>query len=267
MRKALGLIRLLIPTFAFGSPVDLRSRLGAIAARLPALRQQLDQRRAAGQDVAYPLVTFTVLENFTRYCKDDLSVSVPTGWGLTAVNGSAATYEPIRDAHAGAWAARILNQTRQKPNIYGLFENSSVITLKAGDAYTLSLWARSDDPGIVTIPINAAWTERLALPATKGKWQRFSRTFTPAQADCSFKLRVLSESVTRGIDIDDVCLVAGDKSETGKNLIANGDFETSWSAQRVARELPDMEKMVNRLARELADTKDFPRVPRWYGDT
>src|SRR5439155_18548030 len=122
-------------------------------------------------------------------------------------------------------------------------------------------------PGIVTVPINAAWTERLALPATKGKWQRFSRTFTPAQADCSFKLRVLSESVTRGIDIDDVCLVAGDKCETGMNLIPNGDFETSWSAQRVARELPDMEKMAERLARELAATKDFPRVPRWHGDT
>jgi hypothetical protein len=76
---------------------------------------------------------------------------------------------------------------------------------------------------------------------------------------------VLSEEPTRGALIDDVCLVEGSEAESGKNLIANGGFEDSWSAARVARELPDMEKMADRLDATLKAAQ-FPRVPRWSGD-
>ncbi|HTL30028.1 MAG TPA: beta-galactosidase [Tepidisphaeraceae bacterium] len=40
--------------------------------RLPAWQQQLDQLRASRQDVSYPLVSYTVLENFIPYAQDDL---------------------------------------------------------------------------------------------------------------------------------------------------------------------------------------------------
>src|SRR5205823_3167319 len=119
--------------------------------------------------------------------------------------------------------------------------------------------------GNVSIPLDNGWNNRLFVTGTKGSWQRFTKTFTPAPADCAFKARVLSETITPGFLIDDVCLVEGDSAEPGKNLIPNGDFETSWSAQRVARELPDMEKMTDRLGQQLADAKPFPKVPRWDG--
>src|SRR4051812_49199257 len=145
---------------ADATPEALRARIDAIAKRLPEFHRQIEQRRASVQDVAYPLVTYTVLDNFTRYFKDDLETSVPLGWGLTAVNGAAATYEPVRESHSGRWAARIANRTPLTPNVYGLLENSDVRTLKAGQAYTLSVWAKCEgDPGGASLPVNAGWSD------------------------------------------------------------------------------------------------------------
>src|SRR5438477_4007333 len=83
------------------SSAEMRNRLDAIGKQLPDFKQKLDQLRSTGRDVSYPLVPYTVLENFVGYCKDDLDVSVPSGWGLNAVNGCAARYEPVRDPHGG----------------------------------------------------------------------------------------------------------------------------------------------------------------------
>ena len=80
---------------------------------------------------------------------------------------------------------------------------------------------------------------------------------------------MLSEGVTPGVVLDDLCLVEGNEPEVGKNLMPNGSFEQSWTAHRVARELPDMEAMTRRLASQLADAESgkikLPRVPRWDG--
>jgi hypothetical protein len=54
------------------APTDPQSQLKALTDRLPAWKQQIAQLRAAGQDVSYPLVSYTVLENFTAYAADDL---------------------------------------------------------------------------------------------------------------------------------------------------------------------------------------------------
>src|SRR5437763_15853402 len=113
MRRAFLLVFFLTTSGAFGATADLRSRLDAIAQRPPQFKQQLDQRRARGEDASYPLVTYTVLDNFTRYCQADLQTSIPSGWGLNDVNGCDAKYEPAHEAHAGEWAARIANKTPQ----------------------------------------------------------------------------------------------------------------------------------------------------------
>jgi hypothetical protein len=54
---------------------EMDQRLDAIRARLPGWNEQITKLRMAGEVVSYPLVTYTVLENFTAYAKDDLAVA------------------------------------------------------------------------------------------------------------------------------------------------------------------------------------------------
>ena len=62
----------------FLSPVRAATRLAALRQRLPILKILLQSVRAKGQDVAYPLVTVTILENFVDYVEEDLhSPEVP----------------------------------------------------------------------------------------------------------------------------------------------------------------------------------------------
>ncbi len=57
----------------------LDQRLKTVGDRLPVLKQRIEKLRAAGQDVSYPIVSYTVLENFVPYMKDDLDTAIPGG--------------------------------------------------------------------------------------------------------------------------------------------------------------------------------------------
>src|SRR6266496_1547952 len=103
---------------------ELEKRLGAIGQRLPEFKQRTDKLRAAGQDVSYPLVSYTVLENFIPFMRDDLSISVPSAWGWVTVGPNVSGYEPVHESHSGKWAVRIHNNTPRAPNVYGMMENS-----------------------------------------------------------------------------------------------------------------------------------------------
>lgn len=249
----------------------LSGRLNAIRASLPDLKRQLDDLKTKGQDIAYPLVTYTVLDRFTTYALEDLSIRVPSGWGMTAVNGGAAGSEVVRDAHTGDWAVRLVNHTPRQPNVYGMFEGHDVIPLHPGQPYTLSIWTKSEKPGTASMPVNAAWTDRMPLDPTGGQWRRFSKTFVPAPGDTTFKSRVLIEDVGTGLVVDDVCLVSGNNAEEGPNLIPNASFEESWNQQRVAREIGDMEAMTGRLRGQIDRAESgalhLPAVPRWAGSS
>ena len=59
----------------------------------------MEKLRLAGQDVSYPLVTYTVLENFVPLMTADLDVSVPNGWGWMGVSGAVSEMKPVQDAH------------------------------------------------------------------------------------------------------------------------------------------------------------------------
>src|SRR6185437_16368054 len=122
----------------------MRQRIDVIRKQLPGFAEQINALRARGDDVAYPLVTYTVLDNFTGYAKDDLNISIPDGWGIVGLNGCDVKSQPVRDAHAGEWATRIVNNTPAKPNVYGMFENTNGDALTAGKTYTLSIWAKCD---------------------------------------------------------------------------------------------------------------------------
>src|SRR6476646_11138853 len=103
---------------------DLEQRLDSAAKRLPEFKQRIEKLRSAGQDVSYPMVTYTVLENFIPLMSSDLTVAVPNGWGWSGINGAISTMTPVKDAHSGQWAVKIVHKTDFAPNVYGLGENS-----------------------------------------------------------------------------------------------------------------------------------------------
>ena len=55
----------------FFSPATALRRLGALKAELPAVKADLQAVKLRGQDVSYPLVAATVLENFIGYAEED----------------------------------------------------------------------------------------------------------------------------------------------------------------------------------------------------
>jgi len=57
---------------SFISSSNAESRLKKIEEDLHSLKKSLEELRAKGEDISYPLVTYTVLENFTKYAEEDL---------------------------------------------------------------------------------------------------------------------------------------------------------------------------------------------------
>ena len=57
----------------FISSSNAESRLKKIEEGLPILKKSLDELKRKGEDISYPLVTYTVLENFTKYAEEDLA--------------------------------------------------------------------------------------------------------------------------------------------------------------------------------------------------
>lgn len=65
---------------------DQRSdRIQLLRDRLPGMKASIDRLKANGQDVSYPMVTYTVLENFTGYAQEDLDRG-ETARGLMAIS-------------------------------------------------------------------------------------------------------------------------------------------------------------------------------------
>ncbi len=248
---------------------ELQQRLDAIKQQLPRFKTQLDALKSQGQDISYPLVSYTVLDNFTKFVEPDLSMSVPDNWGFVAVNGAKVDYHVEKsDPHGGDYCVKFTSTQKQTPNVYGMLEYSNVVKLTAGKTYTLSAWTRSETAGQSSIAGGASWQIRMPLKSTKNQWQRMQLTFTPEERDCAFQPRVLVESETPGLWLDDVALVEGKEPEAGNNLLASGGFEGGWTQRRADRELTEMDGIAKRLdaqLKEYSNGKKLPEVPRWTG--
>lgn len=57
----------------FYSTKHTQMRLDQMEQRLPTIKAKLDKLKASGQDISYPLVSYTVLENFIGYAREDAS--------------------------------------------------------------------------------------------------------------------------------------------------------------------------------------------------
>ncbi|MBC7326875.1 beta-galactosidase [bacterium] len=58
---------------SFLSSAGAEERLKKITDALPDLKKILEELKKKGEDISYPMVTYTVLENFTKYCQEDIS--------------------------------------------------------------------------------------------------------------------------------------------------------------------------------------------------
>jgi hypothetical protein len=122
--------------------------------------------------------------------------------------GSAnATATVVSDfVHSGRAALRIANQSPMAPQVYRTL--SQRINVTAGAPYCLSFWARSQgsQPGILSIAVNKAWTNRASIGGGTFDWTEFAHSFTAEAA--AIDIRLISENVGT-VWLDDIAVVSG----------------------------------------------------------
>lgn len=255
------------------SAENARQRLDALRAKLPAFRKDLDTLRAQGQDISYPEIGYTVLENFIGYTQSDcLDNMKDWHWSNTAQIDATYTLDG-ENVHSGQYALLLSDATPQAPNKFGVLTGYPV-TLQAGKPYTLSAWVNCTSGCAAWIGGGSQWQYRLVIPSTDGTWKQISLTFTPGAADVNFTPMILIESPQQALRIDDVMLVQGTEHDGNNvgNLLTDGGFENVHNELRRAfQELNDLEHIAARLSGQLhlalAGQLRFPSVPRWTGDT
>ncbi len=266
-------------TVRFFSSANAEKRLAALRRKLPELKNRLDELQARGWDISYPLVTFTVLENFIGYVDEDLRYQLIEGWiWWISRNADARCELDNKVTHSGRYSVRLTNRTPLQPHVFGTLHLTQPVKLQAGKPYTLSAWVKSDNPGAAWIGGGSKWQFRCYFKPTGGKWQQFVLTFVPEEADTDFIVRINTDSVTEGVWVDDLALVEGERpDETKPNLLPNPSFEIVRSeVRRALMQITDMEAMVERLERQIekALRQSIPRpsslipffeVPRWTG--
>lgn len=169
----------------------------------------------------------------------------PDGWRWEAGAAKAVQVVDTQVARSGKASLRLSNPTAKGPNVYSTL--TQTVGVKPNATYTVSCYVRSDDAGLVWIGGGKKWEHRFTFPRnTKGEWQRVVGTFATASGETTFTLRILTESPTAALWIDDVQLEAGDKAtdfvyvaplepgqsrldlspfDPGQNLVPNPSFE------------------------------------------
>lgn len=236
------------------------------------MKQQLEKLQTKGFDISYPLVTFTVLENFVNYADEDLRYQVIESWSWWVSRNADARCElDGKVARSGRYSIRLTNRTPLQPHVFGTLQLTKPVKLQAGKPYTISAWVKSDDPSVAWIGGGSKWQFRCYFKPTGGEWKQFALTFMPEEADTDFVLQINTDSVTDGIWVDDVALVEGERpDETKPNLLPNPSFELVRSeVRRALMQIADMEEMARRLEQQIKEVlegkRQLPSVPLWTG--
>ncbi len=135
---------------------------------------------------------------------------IPTGWSWSPRNTDASLRVVADRARSGRRSLFITNGTPFGAHVYGMAVYETPVPLQAGKCYTLSAYVRSSNPGIAWLGGGGGWQFRMRLPRSPDRWQRVSMTFTPGEGDVPFTLRLITESPTQGLWIDDIKLEEGD---------------------------------------------------------
>ncbi|MDW8104531.1 MAG: beta-galactosidase [Armatimonadota bacterium] len=140
------------------------------------------------------------------------SDGVPVGWSWSPRNTDATLRVVTDRARTGKRSLFITNGTPFGAHVYGMAEYQLPIPLQAGKRYTLSAYVYSPRPGVAWLGGGGGWQFRMRLPASPHGWKRVSMTFTPGEGDVPFTLRLITESPTDGIWVDDIKLEPGEQA-------------------------------------------------------
>jgi hypothetical protein len=160
-------------------------------------------------EVSLSSITVTHLKSnvnlLTNGSFEDMETSgMPKGWAWNSGNINASCKADTKSALDGRVSMKITNTTPADAGINADLSFSKPISLEPGKQYTLSVWARSYNPGFTRIFGNLDLQYRIIIPSTNGKWERLSVTFTPAEKDKNFEITILSRGETDGVWLDDI---------------------------------------------------------------
>ena len=158
---------------------------------------------------------------------------IPSGWQWDRRNTDATCTTDRDNARGGRQCLRITNGTSFGAHVYGMLWPKQPTKLTAGKPYTMSVWMKSDSPGVMNLIGGGQWQYRAPFSTTGGQWRRHALTFTPGPEDCDFTIRINTESPTSGVWIDDIKLEEG-ASATLDSPAADAQVSLGIDAQDAA---------------------------------
>ncbi len=132
----------------------------------------------------------------------------PAGWTWRPDRAKAAVRIDSRRKRSGKASVCITNSAPQAPHVYS--QLTQTVRVERGKAYTVSCYVWTRDGGTVWIGAGEKWQFRFPFPKKTRDWQRVTGTFR-ADAD-TVTVRILTESPTPGVWVDDVQLEPGEKA-------------------------------------------------------
>lgn len=129
----------------------------------------------------------------------------PIAWRWAPGGARATLQVDTTRAHHGKVSVRIVNAALQAPHVYGPLMQT--VAVHPGETYTVSCYVWTEGAGRTWIGGGAKWQFRFPFPQRTHGWQRVTGTFTADAA--SFTVRILTESPTKGVWVDDVQLERG----------------------------------------------------------
>ena len=178
------------------------------------------------------------------------SKGAPADWRWQPGRAEAEFRLDTETARSGSCAVLLKNAARREPHIYSSLTQEAGV--RASTTYTLSCYVKTADGGVAWIGGGAKWQHRFPFPKKTDGWQRVAGTFTTAAGESRFTVRVLTESPTPGLWVDDVQLEEGKEAtpflyeaplapgecrlkvvafEPSPNLIPNPSFEVVHGAR------------------------------------
>ena len=157
-------------------------------------------------DAATGLVQPNLVPNFSF---EQTRNGLPVGWTWDRRNTDATLAVDDHVPHNGRRSIRVRNNTPRGPHVYGSLWTDPPIRVSPDTQYTLSFYARSENPGYGWVGGGQDWRVRVLVPSTKGRWRRYSQSFRTNGDEESFVLRVNTDSPTPNLWVDDVKLEEG----------------------------------------------------------
>ena len=176
--------------------------------------------RIRGTIAATAAVAMTAMSSLAGWARYDRQVNllrnasfeqhakgVPAEWRWSPGRAKAELRVDTETSHNGSCALLLRNTARREPHVYSSVAQDTEV--RPNTTYTLSCYVRTEDGGTAWIGGGAKWQHRFPFPKKTDGWQRVAGTFTTAAGESRFTLRILTESPTPGLWVDDVQLEEG----------------------------------------------------------